>query len=185
MPAKKLGDPYKPHRSSIMMITEWKQRMMESIAMDDDISKLLYYNTPDALSRPPLTEDQKIQLVSYDPDSDRRRIYPTRYTPNVVMDQRSFIGLGISGFVPQESWRQFSEKYVMGYLYFYILVDNSIMEIDEGQRQDLLLQRIYDLFQDSYDYGMGHIQEGNLTELWEQNNKFGGYALMMRVIDFK
>ncbi|MCC4466845.1 hypothetical protein [Limosilactobacillus reuteri] len=185
MPAAKMKDPYKPHRSSIMMITEWKQRMMEAIAMDDTIAKLLKYNSTDALSRPDLSEDEKMALATFDPENNERRIYPTRYTPSVVMDQQSFIGLGISGFVPQESWRQFSEKYVMGYLYFYILVDNSIMEIDEGQRQDLLLQRIYDLFQDSDEYGMGHIQEGNLTELWEQNNKFGGYSLMMRVIDFK
>ena len=70
-------------------------------------------------------------------------------------------------------------------LYFYILVDNEIMDIDEGQRQDKLLERIYDIFSDSRDYGMGELRIGGLSELWEQNNKFGGYQLMMRVYDFK
>ena len=57
------------------------------------------------------------------------------------------------------------------------------MNTDYGDRRDLLLMRVYDLFQDSDDYGMGHIKEGNLTELFDQNNKFGGYVLQMKVID--
>ena len=59
------------------------------------------------------------------------------------------------------------------------------MDIDEGQRQDQILARIYDLFSDSRRYGIGTVKIGQLSELWEQNNKFGGYQLMMRVYDFK
>lgn len=169
--------PYS-HTNAIMRITEWKQKIIETLCMDDDIAKLLYYNTPDALSRPALTEDQKYDLY-------HKNIFGYQYNPDTVEQQKSFITLGISGFIPQESWRQFSQRYVMGYLYFNILCDIKIMDTDDGERRDLLLARIYDLFQDSDEYGMGHIQEGNLTELWQQNNKFGGYTLMMRVIDLK
>ena len=183
MPAIKLPDQRETKKASIAMIGEWKQQMMEKIAMDDQIAKLLWYDTSDALSRPDLTDDQKAELC--DPTSDHRRIYPTRYTNTVAMEQHSFIGLGISGFVPQESYRQFSSKYTMGYLYFFILCDNKIMDIDEGQRHDFLLKRIYELFQDTTGFGMGTLQEGNLMEDWEQNNKFGGYVLMMKVIDMK
>ncbi|UNL37790.1 hypothetical protein G8B26_05005 [Limosilactobacillus reuteri] len=165
------------------MIGEWKQRVLEAVAMDDEISKLLWYNSADALSRPSLTEEQKVELV--DSNSNKRRVFPTRYTKNVVMDQQSFIGMGIAGFAPQEVHYQYSDTYVIGYLYFYILVDNEIMDIDEGQRQDKLLERIYDIFSDSRHYGMGELRIGGLSELWEQNNKFGGYQLMMRVYDFK
>ena len=59
------------------------------------------------------------------------------------------------------------------------------MDIDEGQRQDKILERIYDLFSDSRSYGMGELRIGGLSEEWEQNNKFGGYTLMMRIYDFK
>lgn len=165
------------------MIGEWKQRVLETIAMDDELSKLLWYNTEDALSRDSLTEEQKYELV--DSTSEHRRIYSTRYTKKVIMDQQSFIGMGIAGFAPQEVHYQYSDTYVIGYLYFYILVDNEIMDIDEGQRQDKILERIYDLFSDSRSYGMGELRIGGLSELWEQNNKFGGYQLMMRVYDFK
>ena len=183
MPATRLEGRRIQKKSSVRKITQWKQRIIEAIAMDDEIAKLLWYNTPDALSRPALTEDQKYELA--DSSSDHRRIYPTRYTPNVVMDQKSFIGLGISGFVPQESYQSFSQRYTMGYLYFYILVDNKIMDIDEGQRQDEILARVYDIFQDEKGFGFGTVQEGDLTEAWDQNNKFGGYVLMMRVVDLK
>lgn len=184
MPAESIDerkiDPI-PHTSSVMRITEWKQKMMSMICEDDDITRLLYYKSPDALSRPKLTEEQIYELI--DKDSEKRCIYPTRYREDVIMDQMSFIGLSVANFIPQESWRQFSQRYSMGYLYFYILVDTAIMDVEEGQRQDLILQRIYDIFQGSNEFGMGTIKEGNLTELWDQNNKFGGWTLMIKVID--
>lgn len=164
--------------SSLMRITDWKQKIMENLCMDDELSKLLEYNSTDALSRKPLNENQKLDLVN-------KNIFGIRYVPEVVEEQKSFISLGLSGFVPQESFRQFSERYVMGYIYFYILCDTQIMQIDEGYRQDLILARVYDLFQDKDYFGVGKIQEGNMTELWEQNNKLGGYVLMFKVTDFK
>ena len=100
MPATKLPEKTHYNTSSIAMIGEWKQRVLEAVAMDDEVSKLLWYNSPDALSRPSLTEDQKIELV--DSTSSNRRVFPTRYTKNVVMDQQSCIGIGIAGFSPQE-----------------------------------------------------------------------------------
>lgn len=186
MPATKLPDRHIPRHAAITKISEWKQKMMEGIVSDPEISKLLYYNSQDALSRPNLTEDQQYSLV--DTESDKRSVYPTRYTPKVMMDQQSFVGLSVSGFVPQEAfapYRTIANNYVMGYLYFWILVDNRIMDCDEGQRQDLLLEKIYNKFQDSEGYGMGRITVNDLQEVWEQNNKFGGYVLMMQVIDMK
>ena len=183
VPAKEITNEAPKHVSSVMKISEWKQQMMETMAMDDDLAKLLYYDSSDALSRPDLTEEQKYELVTE--GEEKRRIYPTRYQPGVVMDQQSFIGMAISNFSFPEIHYHVDSDFVMGYLYFFILVDNKIMDIDEGQRQDQILARIYDLFSDSRRYGIGTVKIGQLSELWEQNNKFGGYQLMMRVYDFK
>lgn len=183
VPAKEITNEAPKHVSSVMKISEWKQQMMETMAMDDDLAKLLYYDSSDALSRPNLTEEQKYELVTE--GEEKRRIYPTRYKPGVVMDQQSFIGMAISNFSFPEIHYHVDSDFVMGYLYFFILVDNKIMDIDEGQRQDQILARIYDLFSDSRRYGIGTVKIGQLSELWEQNNKFGGYQLMMRVYDFK
>lgn len=164
------------HQNSIMKIVDWRQKIMETLCLDKQIGKLLKYSTPDALDRPDLTEDESYDLIN-------QNIFSYRYIPQTVETQKAFISLGISGFIPQESWRQFSQQFTMGYIWFYILNDISIMNTDYGDRRDLLLMRVYDLFQDSDDYGMGHIKEGNLTELFDQNNKFGGYVLQMKVID--
>lgn len=166
------------HNNSVMKITEWKQNILEILSTDNEISKLLFYSSPDVLSRDDLSEDEKFNLVN-------KQILGVRYINDVVEEQKSYIALGFGNFVPQESWRQFSQKLVMGYVYFYILVDNQIMLTDTGYRQDLLLQRIYDLFQDSPFFGLGRLQINGMTELWEQNNKFGGYTLIFRVIDTK
>lgn len=182
MPADRLPDHPNYRNASIMKISEWKQQIMETIISDDELSKLLWYNTEDALSRESLTDDQKMELV--DPHSENRRVYPTRYSPNVVMDQQSFIGMAISGFAPQELHYRTSNDYVIGYLYFFILCDVEIMDIDEGQRHDMILARLYDLFEDSRTYGMGDMKIGGLNEQWEQNNKFGGYTMMLRIYDF-
>lgn len=160
------------------MFSEWKEKIMEVLAMDDELAKLLHYPSNDVLAREPLNEDQKLDLVN-------KNIFGVRYIPEVVEEQKSFISIGMSGFVPQESFRQFSQRYVMGYIYFYILVDSQIMKTDSGYRQDLILSRVYDLFQDELFFGYGKIQIGNMTELWEHDSKLGGYTLMFRVEDFK
>lgn len=186
MPSKKLPDKRIPRHAAITQISRWKQQLLEAIVMNDEIAKLLYYNTSDALSRPTLTEDQKLELV--DSDSEKRSIYPRQWDPDVRLKQQSFVGMSISGFVPQESfspYRSIANNYVMGYIYFWILCDNEIMDCDEGQRQDLILQNIYDIFQDSTGYGMGSLQAGQLDDYWENNHKYGGYVLMMRIIDMK
>ena len=64
MPAIDITDEAPKHVSSIMKISEWKQQMMETMAKDDELAKLLYYDSPDALSRPNLSEEQKYELVT-------------------------------------------------------------------------------------------------------------------------
>ena len=49
MPAKEITNEAPKHVSSVMKISEWKQQMMETMAMDDDLAKLLYYDSSDAL----------------------------------------------------------------------------------------------------------------------------------------
>lgn len=183
MPAEKLPDrKQRKHVNSIMKISEWKQKIIESLVLDDQLSKLLWYNSADALSRKSLTEDQKYELA--DSSSDMLRVHGTMYTPEVMMDQKTFIGMSIANFGPQEIHYQLSNRFLIGYLYIYILVDNKIMVIDEGWRQDKILERIYDILEGSRMIGMGEMQLGNFNDLWEQNNKFGGYTVMMKIYDF-
>lgn len=168
----------KEHKRGVMKFNDWKQQAIEMLISDDVLTKLLQYNTPNALSKNTLTEDEKYELV----DS---KIFGYRYNPTPKEKQESYIGMGFSNFVPQEGFRQFSDDFVMGYMYIYILVDNQIMSTDRGYRQDLILDRVYDIFEGSRDFGMGELRMETQLELWTQNNNYGGYSVGFRIVEMK
>lgn len=161
-----------------MRFSEWKQKAIEMMIQDEDLVKLLKYDTEDALNRPSLTEDEAYNLVN-------EHIFGYRYNPHPVDSTGSFIGMGLSNFVPQEGFRQFSDDYLMGYLYLYILVDTEIMITDTGYRQDLILERVYEIFQENRGFGMGELRVETSLELWQHNNKFGGYSVGFRIVEMK
>lgn len=161
-----------------MNFTEWKQKAMEKIVLDEDIGKLLKYNTADALFREPLTEEEAYALID-------KNVFGYRYIPDPVSEQQSFISLGLGNFIPDEGFRRFSNAYIMGYLWVYILVDNSIFKTDSGYRQDLLLARIHHLFQSSDDFGIGEVRLESTAENWQHKNKFGGYTVGFKVVEMR
>ena len=163
----------------VMRFTEWKQQAVDLMLADEKLVKLLAYDTKNALSRESLSEEEAIDLLV------DKRIFQYRYNPYPVDTTGSFISMGLSHFVPQEGFRQFSDDYLMGYLYIYILVDTEIAKVNEGVRQDQILERIYEIFQENRDFGMGELRLETCVELWQHNNKFGGYTAGFRVTAMK
>lgn len=169
----------KKKQNGVSGFTEWKQEVMRLLINDNELSKLLTYRTEDCLSKPNLTDDEKEDLIN-------SSVYGYRYIPDVAEDQKAYVSLSLSNFVPQEGFRQFSDDYVHGYLFFYILVDTAIINTDEGYRNDLILARIYDIFQGRKNViGMGELRMEACNELWQHSNKFGGYTLGFRLTDMK
>lgn len=166
------------NNNSIKNITKWKQAILEKLIEDDILAKLMYYNTPDALSKASLTEEQKYGMIN-------DNIVGYRYIPTTAEKSKSWVSISTSRFVPQEGYRQFSDEYLMGYIFFYVLVDTAIMETETGYRQDLIAERIHNLFQESRDYGIGELRLESFVENWEHSNKFGGYIMGFRTVDFK
>lgn len=164
--------------NAIKNITKWKNEILEEIVKDDELAKLLAYNTPDALALPVPTEEQRYSLIN-------DCVSGYRFIPEIADTSRSWISLSTSNFVPQEGFRQFSDDYLMGFIFFYILVDTSIMETETGYRQDLIASRIYEIFQGSRELGIGEIRLESFIENWEHNNKLGGYTMGFRTVDFK
>ena len=102
------------NNNTIKNITKWKQYILEKIIEDDELCKLLIYNSEDCLDLPTPTEEARHMLIN-------NQVYGYRYIPTVAQEANSWISMSISNFVPQESFRQFSDDYLMGFLYFYIL----------------------------------------------------------------
>ena len=97
--------------NSIASLTKWKQRILGMMIEDEELVKLLYYNTPDCLDKPTVSEDKRNALIN-------SQVYGYRFNPMVVEVAKSWISLSMSNFVPQEGFRQFSDDYLMGFIYF-------------------------------------------------------------------
>jgi uncharacterized protein YuzB (UPF0349 family) len=164
--------------NSIKNITKWKNYIMEKIVEDEELAKLLQYNNPNCLSSPSVSEEDRYGLVN-------SRVFGYRFIPEVAEEANTWISMSISGFAPQEGYRQFSKQYLMGNIFFYILVDSKIMETHTGYRQDLIAARIYEIFQSNRDLGIGELRMMTFIENWEHNNKLGGYTIGFETIDFK
>lgn len=168
----------KENNNSIKNITKWKQLILAKIVEDEELSKLLFYNTPDALSLPSPTYEQRESLIN-------SNVMGYRYIPKVAEESESWISISTSRFAPQEGFRQFSNEYLMGFIFFYILVDTAIMETETGYRQDLIAERLHNIFQESRELGIGELRLESFVENWEHNNKLGGYTMGFRTVDFK
>lgn len=166
------------NNNSIKNITRWKQSILAKLIEDDDLAKLLTYQSEDALSLPSPTNKQRESLVN-----DCVKGY--RFIPTIAEEAKSWISISTSRFAPQEGFRQFSDDYLMGFIFFYILVDTAVMETETGYRQDLIAERIHSLFQESRDFGLGELRLESFVENWEHNNRFGGYVMGFRTVDFK
>ena len=152
--------------------TKWKQEAISRLVLNENLMKLMYYNTPDALSKPTPTEEQISRMVS--PGKDQQ-IFQYRYVGNLATRQTSYISMELAYFKPLEEYRLFSEQYVSGLFYIYILSDIEIMEVNQGIRTDLILKEVYRSL-DGLDslIWMGKLGVETQLPLWVDNNSFGG-----------
>lgn len=163
--------------------TKWKQEAISRLVLNENLMKLMYYNTPDALSKPTPTEEQISRMVS--PGKDQQ-IFQYRYVGNLATRQTSYISMELAYFKPLEEYRLFSEQYVSGLFYIYILSDIEIMEVNQGIRTDLILKEVYRSL-DGLDslIGMGKLGVETQLPLWVDNSSFGGYSIGFKVSDLR
>ena len=171
-------EPRKKPRNGILGFTKWKQQAIEELLKDDILMKLLKYGTSDCLSKPSLSQDERESLV-------HDQIYDYSFVDHISEKKKSYISMGFSNFVPQEGFRQFSDDYIQGYFYMYILVDRSIIETDTGCRNALIAGRAYELFQEKRIFGMGETRMEACIEIREQSSGYMGYTLGFKVVDLK
>ncbi|WP_461199368.1 hypothetical protein [Enterococcus sp. N249-2] len=170
--------PRRKKRNGIMNFTKWKQEAVSRLLEDDELMKLLYYSTEDCLAKKDVPMEVRESLLN-------TQIFEYRYIDQIADKKKSYISMGLANFVPQEGFRQFSDDYIQGYFYFYILVDRGIINTATGCRTDLIAGRIYEIFQEQKVFGIGEARLESLVELWQQSNDFGGYTLGFRVVDMK
>lgn len=163
-------------RGGLLKFTEWKQAVKGRMLQDEELMKLLVYNTEDWNDKPKVREEQCYGLLG-------EQIYDFSYIDEIAKEKKSYIGISLNHFAKDEGFRRFSNRYIMGYLYFHILVDIGIMETETGARADLILARLYELFQDDRTLGMGEIKVETVLERWHDKGTHGGYVVGFRITD--
>lgn len=164
-------------------VTEWKQQIVGLLLQNQNLLKLLFYSTPDALSRPDISAAQAVLLVSNGPD---KQIYQYRHIMRLARNKKSYLSMDVSHARPYEGWRYFSQKYMSAYIYIYILCDIDVLDTDTGVRSDLIMAEVYKSI-DGIDsvIGMGKMHMETGLPLWVDNNSFGGWSLGFKLTDLK
>lgn len=160
----------------LISVTAWKQQATDLLLENETICKLLYYPTEDWSNKPNLTDEQKGSLVG-------NNIKQYKFIDGIATTQQSYISLGISQFSTLEEFRVFSNDFMQGFIYFYILCDMSILKTTTGIRSDLIMQEVYKTFHRARGFGAGELILKEAPELWVDSNKAGGYVLGFKVVD--
>lgn len=163
------GGRPKPEFRGLSFLTKWKQDAIEVMLNDDELMKLMYYDTEDWNMKPAPTMDQREELIN-------TQIYKYRFIDSGGMKKKSYVSMGVSGMVPLEEYQVFSNKYLEGYFYFYVLCERDIMNTNAGVRSDLIAERLYHLFEGT-EFGTGKIRMESFIEFWSDNNTHGGYTI--------
>lgn len=163
-------------QSTMEKLGEYKMEVLKRCIEDEELAKLLRYDSEDALFKPAIAEPSKLM---YD------RVYPFRFVPAPVEVQGTFLTLGASGFRRHQEDYKIYDDYQSGEIYFYFFTHVDLMRTDSGVRQDLMLGRISSLFDGTKGIGMGEMKLRYVNELWMHNNKFGGYSVAFTITDFK
>lgn len=147
-------------------------RVLES----DVLTKLLKYDTTDALFKPKVEDPYSLL---YD------RVFPYRFVPDPIENQGTFLTIGINGFRRYQEGFKVFDDYQSGEIYFYFFTHHDLMRTDSGVRQDLMLGELDKIFDGNRVIGIGELKLRYVNELWIHNNKFGGYSIAFTVVDFK
>lgn len=153
--------------------------LTELILNNEDIWKLLKYPTPDALSKPNLTKQEKIALIyNGEADSSSFRVFRQSFTDDAYAEETSRLGIYISYVQPT--------NYVNAIVdfTFEIMSHNKIIALDEYMnRNEYILSEIVSTLNNKEIGGLGSLffdydtNYRNIAQLTYFNKFFQGYKL--------
>lgn len=149
---------------------------------DEEIWKLLKYDTPDALSKPDLTFKEKSNLVFGGNDnSDNYRVFRQRFIDDAFDIQCSQLRVYMATIIP--------DNMTVGTVDFAIeiVVHNKLVNLDYGEsRLEVMVQRVIEVLNGSNIGGIGLMffnregsrYDGVTTNLYN-NRDFYGYTAIL------
>ena len=161
---------YQFPKSSFLSVEKDLNLIVSKMLKNDRLQKLLYYTTPDCLSRPDLTEEQKLSLFG-----NQIRIVPKI---EVEPTSKNYITIVLNNFFPNDSNPEFRDNKI----YFDIVchLDNWALQ-DFQLRPYKIAAEIDSMFNGQHLTGIGVLEFAG-AQLDIFNEELGGMALSYNAI---
>lgn len=157
--------------SRLKELGQYKSTILTKIIGCEDLMKAIVYNVPNFLDEPPVPDVG---------DQIYNRLWPFKYVPKTVEEEKTFITMSFTGFRPVKRVFKASK------IYFYVFTHNNLMRTDYGMtRVDFIQSELDDLFNETTELGIGRLEFAGLDDfIFENNHLFVGSALSYKNTDF-
>lgn len=163
-------DNYRKPRSAFLSVEKDLNQLVNLFLKNNNLKKLLYYTTPDALSQAPLTEEQSIELLN-----NNIKIIPKIYVDGSVLN---YILITFDTFTPNNTNPEFRDN---------ILSFDVICHFDQWNLGDFKLRpyriaaEIDSMIDNEKFSGIGTLHFLGCNQLI-LNDEFAGLTLMYQAI---
>lgn len=154
--------------NSFDRLTSFKEELIYRFTNSEDLCKLVYYNTPDALSNPSLTNPLDLIYTN---------LFPFRFIPDVANEMKTYVTLDFTDFELTKS----NPKFINFNLLVYVFTHKDLFVTDDGLRMDLLLNLVDVEIQEKR-LGFGDVYLHLCRSFWFDKD-YGGYYLEYRMFE--
>jgi hypothetical protein len=155
--------------SFLKEITDYKKTIIDRFLNDQDLCKALHYPNENFLEQ---SDIEDTSIVVYE------NIFPHRFIPNFSDESKTFITLSCTDYKPS------GNSFKNGLLGVYMFTSLDLFKTEYGYtRMDYILSKVEELMNTKDGIGIGKLNFNSMNE-YIVNEKFQGYALTYRPVDF-
>jgi hypothetical protein len=144
--------------------------ILTQVKKNENLMKLIFYNSMDALNKVNLTPQEKDSLIY-------TKIFPYRFIPTISDTACSYLNLGFGNF------REISNVFQAGKIGFYMVSYKELWKMNGGLRPVFMLEEIKEVAKSLEGLGLGRLKLTNSDE-YMYNNNFTGYFALYEIVDF-
>lgn len=144
--------------------------IFELILKNDDLCKLIKYDTPDALNKPNLTTEEKIELI-HSKDTDKRRITRTPVHDYNIDTAQVQLRVFLNGTMPDNDYLANLSICIQ------IIMANSLWELEDDERGHRLLAEILETLNGQSIQGIGLLTFPTMSTFQYFDKQHIGYMM--------
>lgn len=143
-------------------------KVMSALIDNQNICKLLNYNTGDALSKPDIENTTELLY---------KNIYPYLISLDAQETPKSFICVSLDDFRSLDRSLYFTNNKLV----FHVMCHNDLWQVDEGLRPFCILDEIDDIFCNGHMIGYGKMIFDSSNLVFAKN--YTGYRVAYKITD--